>query len=68
MKLSKKMSLKEFAIEVAKALQAKKINVVLTGGAVVSIYSEGKYVSKDADFLSPADHQFVARKINLGLI
>lgn len=28
----------------------------MTGGAVVSIYSEGKYVSKDADFLSATDH------------
>lgn len=31
--------------------------MILTGGAVVFIYSDGKYVSKDADFLSMTDHQ-----------
>ena len=54
-KLSKKMSVRNFAIAVAEALKKKNIDVILTGGAVVSIYSEGKYVSKDADFLSMSD-------------
>lgn len=53
------MSLKDFAIAVAQALKEKNIDVILTGGAVVSIYSEGKYVSKDADFLSETDHQSI---------
>lgn len=53
------MSLQDFAIAVAKALKEKDIDVILTGGAVVSIYSEGKYVSKDADFLSMTDHQII---------
>lgn len=53
------MSLKDFAIAVAQALKEKNIDVILTGGAVVSIYSEGKYVSKDADFLSVSDHQTI---------
>ena len=53
------MSLKDFAIAVAEVLQKKDIQVVLTGGAVVSIYSEGKYVSRDVDFLSPTDHQII---------
>lgn len=66
-KLSKKMSLKDFAIAVAEALKEKDIDVVLTGGAVVSIYSEGKYVSKDADFLSETDHQSIkATMLDLG--
>ncbi len=53
------MSLQDFAITVAEALKDKDIDVILTGGAVVSIYSEGKYVSKDADFLSAADHLYI---------
>lgn len=58
-KISKKMSLKEFAITVAEILKGKNIDVILTGGAVVSIYSEGKYISKDADFLSATDNQTI---------
>lgn len=53
------MSLKDFAITIAAALKEKNIDVILTGGAVVSIYSEGRYVSKDADFLSMTDHQTI---------
>lgn len=61
------MSLKDFAIAVAQALKEKNIDVILTGGAVVSIYSEGKYVSKDADFLSATDHQSIKQAmLNLG--
>lgn len=55
------MSLKDFAIVVAQALKEKNIDVILTGGAVVSIYSDGKYVSKDADFLSKTDHQSIKK-------
>lgn len=66
-KIRKKMSLKDFAIAVAAALKEKNIDVILTGGAVVSIYSEGKYVSKDADFLSETDHQSIKKAmIDLG--
>lgn len=58
-KLSPKLSLRDFAIYVAALLKKKNIDVILTGGAVVSIYSEGKYVSRDADFLSATDHQSI---------
>ena len=58
-KINQKMSLRDFAITIAALLKEKDIDVVLTGGAVVSIYSEGKYVSKDADFLSATDHQTI---------
>ena len=51
------MSLKDFALFIAATLKKKNIDVILTGGAVVSIYSDGKYVSKDADFLSASDHR-----------
>ena len=61
------MSMEEFAFAVAQALEEKGIQVILTGGAVVSIYSEGKYVSKDLDFLSPGDHQLIKKAmIELG--
>lgn len=58
-KISRKMSLRDFAVTVASILKTQNIDVILTGGAVVSIYSEGKYVSKDADFLSATDHQSI---------
>lgn len=58
------MSLQDFAIAVAALLKAKDIDVILTGGAVVSIYSEGKYVSKDADFLSATDHQTIKKAMH----
>src|SRR5438034_468823 len=54
--IHRKMSLKDFAIVVARELKKHEIDVVLTGGAVVSIYSENKYQSNDVDFLSSADH------------
>lgn len=61
MKLSKKMTLEQFAIAVATDLKKHDIDVILTGGAVVSIYSTGKYVSKDADFLSATDHKTITQ-------
>ncbi len=58
-KITKTMSIKDFAITVASALKEKDIDVVLTGGAVVSIYSKGRYVSHDADFLSASDQSTI---------
>lgn len=65
--INREMSLKEFAMAVAKALKSKNIDVILTGGAVVSIYSRNKYISNDADFVSETDHQTIkAVMIELG--
>jgi hypothetical protein len=61
MKLTKKMTLEQFAIAVATELKKHDIDVILTGGAVVSIYSTGKHVSKDADFLSATDHKTITK-------
>lgn len=61
MKFSKKMTLEQFAIAVAAELKKHDIDVILTGGAVVAIYSSGKYVSKDADFLSATDHKTITQ-------
>ncbi len=59
MKFTKKLTLEQFAVAVAAELKKHDIDVILTGGAVVSIYSTGKYVSKDADFLSATDHNTI---------
>jgi hypothetical protein len=58
-KINRKISLRDFAVTVATILKEQNIDVILTGGAVVSIYSEGKYVSKDVDFLSATDHRSI---------
>jgi len=63
-RISKKMSLKQFAVYVAKELKKFDIDVVLTGGAVVSIYSKNKYQSNDLDFLSEAEHRAIRKAMN----
>lgn len=44
-------SLEELAALVCTTLEAHRISVVLSGGAVVSIYSDAEYVSYDLDFI-----------------
>ena len=61
MKRSRKMSIGELAAIVASYLQSKGISTVLTGGAVVSIYTENKYMSYDADFISSADQKSISK-------
>ena len=51
MKPMSKMTVAELAAYVQSHLRSNGIEVVLTGGSVVSIYSQGKYVSKDLDFV-----------------
>ncbi len=55
MNINKKSSLKDIALIVGKLLKDSKIDAVLVGGAVVSIYSENKYQSYDLDFISITD-------------
>ena len=64
--ISNQLSIGEFAACAAFELEAHGIETVLTGGAVVSIYTENKYMSYDADFISPNDHQKIT-KILTGL-
>lgn len=45
------MTTGELAAFIQTHMRAKGIEIVLTGGSVVSIYSQGKYVSKDLDFV-----------------
>lgn len=55
------MSLGELAAFIDTHLRKKGINVVLSGGASVAIYSNHKYVSKDLDFIGrfSIDHKKV---------
>jgi hypothetical protein len=45
------MSIEELGAFVCQALVDAGITVTLTGGACVAIWSEGKYVSHDLDFI-----------------
>lgn len=61
---NKKMSLQDFAITVARELKKQGVDVILVGGAVVSIYSKNRYQSKDVDFLSLSDHQQIEKAMD----
>ncbi len=51
MKPLKEMSMGELAAYVCSHLKTQGIDVVLSGGGCVAIYSSGKYVSYDLDFI-----------------
>lgn len=51
MKPASKMSIGELAAYISSHLRGLGIDVVLSGGSCVTIYSSGKYVSKDLDFI-----------------
>ena len=50
-KITKESTLEEIATLVCEALKNENIDVVLVGGAVVSIYSVNEYMSYDLDFV-----------------
>jgi len=52
MKSVGKMTQGEFGAFIQSQLRAKGIEVVLSGGAAVAIYSNNKYVSKDLDLIN----------------
>ncbi len=51
MKSIAKMTVGELAAHISSHLRERGIDVVLSGGSCVAIYSDGKYVSKDLDFI-----------------
>jgi hypothetical protein len=51
MKPVREMSVAEFGAFVASHLRVRDIDVVLTGGRCVAIYSSNKYTSFDLDFI-----------------
>jgi hypothetical protein len=65
MKQMKSMTQAEVAAYVQNHLQKKGINVVLSGGATVAIYSSNKYVSKDIDLVIVASED--RRKIKMAM-
>jgi hypothetical protein len=58
MKAVKEMTNAELAAFTESALRERGIDVVLSGGACVSIYSENRYVSMDLDLIN---HRFAKR-------
>ena len=56
-KITKKTSVVELAAIITKALNTQDISAVLTGGAVVSIYTKNEYASKDLNFISLSDQK-----------
>ncbi len=54
------LTLVEIAAIVSDALTTAGITAVLSGGGVVTIYSENEYQSDDLDFISPADSKRLA--------
>ncbi len=51
MKSIKTMSQAELAAYIQGVFRTEGLDIVLTGGAVVALYSKGKYVSLDLDFV-----------------
>lgn len=66
MKSITKMNLGELAAFIDTHLREKGINVVLSGGASVSIYSDHKYASKDLDFIGR--HSLDHKKIESAML
>lgn len=56
-------SIEELAGIVSAALEGAGISAVLSGGAVVSIYTDNEYESGDLDFISPASTNSIAKAI-----
>lgn len=64
MKISQKMTRKQFAAAVVKQLNKHEISAALVGGACVSIYTNEKYQSRDLDFISPHSHESIANALS----
>lgn len=58
-KISKDMPVADLAALVCQHLADHQIEAVLTGGAVVTIYSENEYQSNDLDFISTAREKLI---------
>jgi len=66
MKTVREMSVGEFGAYVAGHLKSSGVDVVLTGGSCVTIYSNNRYTSYDLDFVS--DRGADKKKIKLTLL
>ena len=63
-RISERTSLEDLAALVCSTLEVHGISVVLSGGAVVSIYSDAEYVSYDLDFVPTG----LARKVDAAML
>ena len=62
-RIDERTSLEDLAALVCTTLEAHAISVVLSGGAVVSIYSDAEHVSYDLDFIRTG----LARKVDAAM-
>lgn len=63
------ISLKEFAGYVSEELRKRDIDVILVGGACVTIYSENRYQSYDLDYVAYEDMKKVKKALlDIGFI
>lgn len=62
--ISRDSTLPQVALMVGAALTRHGIRAVLTGGACVSIYTDGAYVSQDADFVIQAAPARLQQKVD----
>lgn len=60
-KITKDTTPIELVAIVSEHLAAHGISATLTGGTVVSIYTDNKYESGDLDYISPADHKEILK-------
>jgi len=56
-------TIEELAVIVSTTLEAAGISAVLSGGAVVSIYTNNEYESSDLDFISPHSTSKIAEAL-----
>ena len=61
--ISESTTIEEVAALVSESLSRAGITAVLSGGGAVQIYSNGLYVSRDLDFVSPAPVKEIARVV-----
>ena len=61
--INEQTTLHELALIVGHVLKKNKINAVLVGGAVVSIYSKNRYQSYDLDFIAGGDDSLIEKAL-----
>ena len=64
MLINERLTIAEVAVIVSETLEQAGIIAVLSGGSVVSIYSENEYQSQDLDFISSADKNKIAKTLS----
>jgi hypothetical protein len=62
-KITRKSNIQTIASIVCECLLKNGVNAVLSGGAVVSIYTNNEYESKDLDFISSSDLKTIEKAL-----